>query len=70
MIVSNKDKVQDLIINQLKLEVHDTCRKDEEIKTNFEPVNDRDVINKACLDEKLKGIEGHISLLDKSYNDF
>ena len=29
-IVSKKDKVQDLIFNQLKLQVHDGYRKDEE----------------------------------------
>ena len=28
-IVSKKDKVQDMNINQLKLEVHDTYKKDE-----------------------------------------
>ena len=28
-IVSKKDKLQDLNINQLKLEVHDTYKKDE-----------------------------------------
>ena len=28
-IVSKRDKLQDLVINQLKLEVHDTYKKDE-----------------------------------------
>ena len=29
-----------------------TYEKDQKITTNFEPVNDEDVINKAHLDEK------------------
>ena len=34
-IVSKRDKLQDLNINQLKLEVHDTYKKYEKITTNF-----------------------------------
>ena len=52
-IVSKRDKLQDSNINQLKLEVHDTYKKDEKITTNFEPVDSEDVINKGFLDEKL-----------------
>ena len=52
-IVSKRDKLQDLNINQLKLEVHDTYKKDEEITTNFKPNDDSDVINKAYLHDKL-----------------
>ena len=48
-------------INQLKLEVHDTYKKDEKITTNFEPINNEDFTNKAYLDEKLSKIEGHLS---------
>ena len=51
-IVSKRNKVQDLNINQLKLEVHDSYKKDEKITTNFEAVNDEDVVNKGYLDEK------------------
>ena len=69
-IVSKRDKLQDLNINNLKLEVHDTYKKDEKITTNFQPVDDSDVINKAYLDEKLKKIDGHISYLEKDYNEF
>ena len=69
-IVSKRDKLQDLNINQLKLEVHDTYKKDEKLTTNFEPTDDSDVINKAYLDEKLKKIDGHISYLEKDYNVF
>ena len=68
-IVSKRDKLQDLNINQLKLEVHDTYKKDK-ITTNFEAVNDEDVINKSFLDEKLKKIDGHISYIEKDYNEF
>ena len=52
-IVSKRDKLQDANISQLKLEVLDTYKKDEKITTNFEPVDDSDVIDKAYLDEKL-----------------
>ena len=53
-IVSKRDKLQDLNINQLKVNVHATYKKDENITTNFEPIENEDVINKAYLDEKLK----------------
>ena len=53
-IVSKRDKLQDLKINQLNIEVHDTYKKDEKITTNFEPTDDSDVINKSYLDEKIK----------------
>ena len=53
-IFSKRDKLQDLNINQLKLGVHDTYRKDKKISTKFEPTDESDVINKAYLDEKLK----------------
>ena len=45
-IVSKRDKLQDLNINQIKLEVHDTYEKDEKITTNFEASNPEDVIKK------------------------
>ena len=69
-IVSKRDKLQDININQLKLEVHDTYKEDEKITTNFEAINDEDVINKVYLDEKLKKINGHIAYFEKNYNDF
>ena len=55
-IVSKRDKFQDLNINQLKLEVHDTYEKDEKIPTIFKSVHDEDVINKGFLDEILSKI--------------
>ena len=69
-IVSKRNKLQHLKINQLKLELHDTFKKDEKITTNFEPTDKSDVINKAYLDEKLKKIDGHISHIEKDYNEF
>ena len=52
-IISERDKLQDLISSQLKLEVHDTYRKDEKITTNFETTDSSDVINKGYLDKKI-----------------
>ena len=69
-IVSKRDKLQDSNINQLKLEVYDTYKKDEKITTTFEAVNDEDVINKGFLDEKLIKIDGHLSKLEKDFNEF
>ena len=69
-IVSKRDKLQDININQLKLEVHDTYKKDEKITTNFEAVDDSDVVNKGYLDDKLLKIDGHLSKLEKDYNEF
>ena len=48
--------------NQLKLEVLDSCQKDEKLTTNYEPSNNEDVINRACLDEKLSKIDGQITI--------
>ena len=69
-IVSKKDKSQDLNINQLKLEVHDTYKRDEKLTTDFEPIDNEDVINEAYLDENLLKTNGHLSLLEKDYNVF
>ena len=59
-MVSKRDILQDLNINQLEPEVQDTYKKDEK-KTIFEPIDDSDVINKSYLDEKIKKIDGHAS---------
>ena len=69
-IVSKRNKLQDLKNNQLKLEVHDTYKKDQKITTNFEAVDDEDVINKGYLDSKLLKIDGHLSKKEKDYNEF
>ena len=64
-IVSKKDKLQDLNINQLKLQVYDTYKKDEKVTTKYEPTDDSDVISKCYLEEELKKIEVHISYIEK-----
>ena len=69
-IVSKRDKLQDSNINQLKLEVHDSYKKDEKLTTDFEPVDNEDVINKGYLDSKLLKIDGHLSKLEKDFNEF
>ena len=69
-IVSKRDKLQDLNINQLKLEVYETYKEGEKITTNFEPIDNEDVINKAYLGTKLLKIDGHLSKLEKDYNEF
>ena len=68
-MVSKRDKLQDLNVNQLKLEVHDTYKKFGKITTNFEAVDDKDDINKSYLDEKLLKINGHLTKLEKDYNE-
>ena len=68
-IISERDKLQDLNINQLKLEVHDTYKKDEKLTTNFEPIGNSDVINKSYLDSKLLKINSHLSKLEKDFNE-
>ena len=69
-IVSKRDKLQDLNINQLKLEVHDTYKKDQKLTTNFEVVDNEDVINKAYLDSKLLKKDGYLSKLENDFNEF
>ena len=69
-IVSKREKLEDANINQLKLEVHDTYKKDEKVTTNSEPTDGSDVINKSYLDEKWKKIAGHISYIENDYNQF
>ena len=61
-IVSKKDKRKDLNFSQLNFEIYDTDKKDEKITTDFEPINNEDVINKAYLDEKLFKINGHLQI--------
>ena len=68
-IVSKRDKLQDLIINHLKFEIHDTYKKDEKITANIETTDDSYVINKAYLDDKIEKIDGHIAYIEKDYNE-
>ena len=67
-IVSKRDKVQDLNINQLRLEVLDTYKKDEKLTTKIEPNDDSDRINKSYLDDKLLKPNGHSTKLEKDYD--
>ena len=69
-IVPKRDKLQDLNINNLKLEVNDTYKKDEKLTTNFEPIDNSDVVNKGYFDEELKKTNGHIAYIEKDYNEF
>ena len=69
-IVSKRYKLQDSNISQLKLEVHDTYEKDEKLTTIFEPNDNEDVINKGFVDSKLLKIDGHLSKLEKDFNEF
>ena len=65
-IVSKRDKLQDfIIIIQLKIEAHDSYKKDEKKTTDFEPINNEDNINKGDLDEKVLKTNGHLSKLEK-----
>ena len=57
-----KDKVQDINNNQLKLEVHDSYKKDRKITTNFETTDNSDVTNKAYQNENLLKLDSHLSL--------
>ena len=50
--------------------MHDAYKKDEKITTNFKPIDNEDVINKGYLDEKLLKIDGHLSKLEKDFNEF
>ena len=54
----------------MKLEVLDTYKKDEKTTASFEPIDNTDVVNKGYLDENLLKINGHLSKLEKDYNEF
>ena len=74
--ISPKDSVQDINLDQLKLKLNDTYKKDEK-KTkkrpcndgDVAPCNDGDVVNKAYLDIKLSEIENNISFIEKDYKE-
>ena len=69
-IVSERDKLQDMIMNQIKFEVHGFYKEDEKITTNFEAVNVEDVLNKAYLDEKLSKLNSRLSKVEEDYIEF
>ena len=69
-IVSKGDKLQDSNINQLKLKLYDTYKKDEKLTTNFEPNDNEYIIKEGCIDSKLLKIDTHLSKLEKKNNEF
>ena len=42
----------------------------KKMTTNFEPIDNTDVRNKSYLDNKLLKIDGHLSKLEKDFNEF
>ena len=45
-------------------------KKIKKITTYFEPNDKEDVVNKGYLDSKLLKIDGHLSKLEKDFNEF
>ena len=45
--VSAKDRMQDINLNQIKLRVNGTYKKDYKVSTEFEPIKPADGINKG-----------------------
>ena len=50
--VSAKNTVQVMNLDQIKLKVNDTYKKDDKITRSFEPSNDKNFIRKAYLETK------------------
>ena len=46
------------------MQVHDGFKKDEKITTNFEALDDEDIMNKAYQNKNSLKIVGHLSLLE------
>ena len=65
--VSAKDRVQDKNLEQLKLKVNDSFKKDEKITINFRAISDEDIICKKNLYTKLSVVKGHLLYLKKIY---
>ena len=66
--VSAKDRVQLFNHNQIRLQVNDTNKEVQKVRTNFEPADDTDLINKAYFDKKLPAIERPISYREEDFN--
>ena len=62
IILFLKQNVQDMKIKELKFEAQGTFKKNENITTNFQPLDDEDVINKAYPDEKIKNTRSLINI--------
>ena len=57
--------MQDINLNQFKLKLNDSYRKDATTGTKFEPSNEEDVVSKSYLDTNLSEMNGHISYFEK-----
>ena len=57
--VSEKDRVQDVELYQIKIKVNDIYRKEETLTTKFEPSIDEDVVDKSYLDTEIFKSECH-----------
>ena len=55
---SATDRVQDINLNQSKLIVNDTWKKDEKTTTSLEPLIEEDVVSKAHLDTEVSKVKG------------
>ena len=64
-IVSKRDKLQGLNINQLKVEVHDTYKKTEKNNKIWTYWWIR-----CYVEKKIKKVVGHISYIENEYNEF
>ena len=60
--------MQEINPSQLKLEVHDTYKRDEQMTTTLEASNPQVAINRTYWDEKFLRTDSHMSLLEKDYN--
>ena len=63
---SEKDRVQDINLNQIKLKVNYTFDKDEKTATNVEHVKDEDVVMKTFLDVTITEAKGHMSNIEQN----
>ena len=63
---SEKDRVQDINLNQIKLKVNYTYDKDEKTATNVEHVKDEDVVMKTFLDVTITEAKGHMSNIEQN----
>ena len=69
-VVSVEDRVQHKNLNQMKLDLNETYRRNGKIATKFKRSQDEKVINKTYLDENFTKLEGHLSIVEKSFRFF
>ena len=68
--VSANDRVQDKNLNQSKLKVNHTNKKDEKRTTSFESSDIEVVVNEAHMDVEKSTVEGYISYTEKGFIEF